>query len=432
MAASPGFGADIDPRASTWRHCLEYMALSDVGMRRANNQDSYAVALASGSDGWLRRGHLFLVADGMGAHAAGELASKLAADNIALSYLKHSQMPAPQALQQAVQEANELIHRRASTSDDFRGMGTTCTALALIPQGAVVAHVGDSRAYRVRGPAIEQLTFDHSLVWEMKAAGQIQSEQASMYVPKNIITRSLGPNPKAQVDVEGPLPLQIGDTFLLCSDGLSGQVEDNEIGALLYSLPVEKAVRALVDLANLRGGPDNITVVAARVTGPQVPRNGGDATPASRPPEAKGPVSPVVWVLAGVFFLAALVLLTMGRYQGALFGLVGGLLATVIGWLSRPGVRDEPIMTESAPQGRGPYVRASAVPDVAFVDRLAETARELREAAGDWGVDWGPFDAWEAKAVAARRGNDLVTAVRAYCEAICYMMDQLRHQKAGG
>ncbi len=430
MAASPGYGTDMDPNAGTWRHCLEYTALSDVGMRRANNQDSLAVALASGREGWMRRGHLFLVADGMGAHAAGELASKLAADNIALSYLKHSNLPASQALQQAVQEANDLIHRRASANDDFRGMGTTCTTLALVPQGAIVAHIGDSRAYRVRGPVIEQLTFDHSLVWEMKAAGQIPSEQVSMYVPKNIITRSLGPNPTVQVDLEGPFTLQIGDTFLLCSDGLSGQLQDNEIGALLYCLPVDKAVRALIDLANLRGGPDNITVVTARVTGPQVPNSSGER-PAVHASAGRAPVSPVVWALLGMFLLATLVLLMIGHHQAALAGLAGGVLTGIIGWLLRPSLRSEPFAAEAVALGRGPYVRASALPDAAFADNLAETTRELREAAGDWGVDMGPFNAWETRAVAARQKNDLVEVVRSYCEAICYMMDKLRHQKGG-
>ncbi len=135
-------------------------------------------------------------------------------------------------------------------------MGTTASALLLLPQGALTGHVGDSRVYRLRGKCLEQLTFDHSLVWEMSAAGQLPKNALPGFVPKNIITRSLGPHADVKVDLEGPYPLEAGDTFLLCSDGLSGQVSDEEIGALLHCLPPAEAAQVLVDLANLRGGPD--------------------------------------------------------------------------------------------------------------------------------------------------------------------------------
>ena len=115
--------------------------------------------------------------------------------------------------------------------------------------------MGDSRAYRLRGSRIEQLTFDHSLVWEMRASGQFPGGELPSYVTKNIITRSLGPSPTVQVDLEGPDPVEAGDVFLLCSDGLSGQVRDDEIGLILGCLPLEDAVRALVDVACLAAGP---------------------------------------------------------------------------------------------------------------------------------------------------------------------------------
>ncbi|MFN9953736.1 MAG: PP2C family protein-serine/threonine phosphatase, partial [bacterium] len=137
-----------------------------------------------------------------------------------------------------------------------------------LPEGAVVAHVGDSRIYRQRGDFIEQLTFDHSLVWEMRAAGEVSEESTrSGLIPKNVITRSLGPNPVVQVDLEGPFAIRKGDRFLLCSDGLTGVVTDEEIGGMLLTLSPQKAAQALVDLANLRGGPDNITIVVVEVTG---------------------------------------------------------------------------------------------------------------------------------------------------------------------
>ena len=220
----------MDQNADLWKHCLEYAALSDLGLRRSNNQDSLAVVIAGGQAAWQQRGHLFMVADGMGAHAAGELASKMAVDCVPLTYQKMLDAPPPEALRHAIADANQQIHDRGQASDDFRGMGTTASTLVLLPQGAVVAHVGDSRVYRLRGQRFEQLTFDHSLVWEMSAAGNMPEDEVPDYVPKNIITRSLGPNAEVEVDLEGPFPLEMGDTFLLCSDGLSGQVRDEEIG----------------------------------------------------------------------------------------------------------------------------------------------------------------------------------------------------------
>ncbi len=135
----------------------------------------------------------------------------------------------------------------------------------------MVAHVGDSRVYRLRGKLLEQLTFDHSLVWEIRASGQFEGNaEFANTVPKNIITRSIGPNPTVQTDFEGPYPLELGDTFLLCSDGLSGLVDDDEMGPILASLPPGEAAQALTDLANLRGGHDNITVLVVKVTGQQM------------------------------------------------------------------------------------------------------------------------------------------------------------------
>ena len=118
--------------------------------------------------------------------------------------------------------------------------------------------------YRQRGNVIEQLTFDHSLQWELKAkGGDIEN------VPSNVITRSLGPHEEVEVDLEGPFPVESGDSYLICSDGLSGEVSDSEIGAAMATLPHEQAARFLLDLANLRGGPDNITIIIVRVQGPE-------------------------------------------------------------------------------------------------------------------------------------------------------------------
>ena len=134
--------------------------------------------MASDADTWQRRGHVFVVADGMGAHAAGELASKMAADGIPHNYYKLREESSPDAIRKTIRQVNEEIHRTGQANAEFHGMGTTASVLVLVPQGALVAHVGDSRVYRLRGGQIEQLTFDHSLVWEMTASGQYNPQSA--------------------------------------------------------------------------------------------------------------------------------------------------------------------------------------------------------------------------------------------------------------
>ena len=183
---------------------LKHASVSDMGMRRTNNQDSLAVIVTDDVATWATRGHLLMVADGMGAHAAGELASKMAVDNIPHTYFKLRDLYPPAALRQAIRDANAVIHTKGQSSIGFQGMGTTCSCLVLLPQGALVAHIGDSRVYRLRGNVLEQLTFDHSLVWEMAAAGQMTEEEVPAYIPKNVITRSLGPHPTVHIDLEGP------------------------------------------------------------------------------------------------------------------------------------------------------------------------------------------------------------------------------------
>ena len=244
---------------------IEYASLTDVGVKRSHNQDAYASMPASDQDQWRGRGHLFVVADGMGAHAVGELASKLAADSIPHVFAKHAHEGPVAALRKAFIEANLSIHTRGQQNQEFQGMGTTATAILLRPEGAWVGHVGDSRAYRVRNGLIEQLSFDHSLVWEL-ARRQHKDPEELEGIPSNVIVRSLGPEPLVQVDVEGPFPIRAGDSFVLCSDGLSGPVTDREIGAVVSALPPTEACRFLIHLANLQGGPDNITAVVVQLS----------------------------------------------------------------------------------------------------------------------------------------------------------------------
>jgi protein phosphatase len=252
-----------------WDDIIVDAAATDTGMRRSNNQDSYTVVRSTKVETWRQRGHIFMVADGMGAHAVGELASKLACDNIPHNYTKSKAATSSEAISKAYKEVGTLIHGKASANRDFQGMGTTCSTLILLPEGALIAHVGDSRVYRIRNGRIDQLSFDHSLAWELVRRNHLSAEQANKAVPRNVITRSLGPDPNIEVDIEGPLPIEQGDIFLLCSDGLSGPIEDAELGAFASNFHPKNACRYLLHLANLRGGMDNITVVIARI-GPWV------------------------------------------------------------------------------------------------------------------------------------------------------------------
>lgn len=412
-----------------WDHCLQHAALTDIGMRRANNQDSHAVVIADTLHTWEERGHLFMVADGMGAHAAGELASKLAVDGVPFLYYKYHDQSPPEAMQSAILETNAEINRRGKANSDFHNMGTTCTALVLLPQGAIAAHIGDSRVYRQRGDAIEQLTFDHSLVWEVRASGQLPPGCDAGRIPKNVITRSLGPHSTVQVDVEGPFPIEVGDTFLLCSDGLTGQVEDDEIGAILSVLPPKDAAQVLVDLANLRGGPDNCTVLIAKVTGPELASAAIRAQPLTVGVDQQKPaVHPGMWIGAGVCLLAALVLWMLNVVIGALIAGGAGALILCIALILLSSGRGGIALIGGKRLGKGPYVRVSCAPGDTLIEKLSETIHKLRETAFErqLAIDWSKINHSCAQAEEARSGKRPAEAVRDYCRAITEMMQELR------
>lgn len=422
------------PHSSPWKKCLDHAELSDVGLRRANNQDSYTVFLAGNQKDFTRRGHLFMVADGMGAHAAGELASKIATDTVPLSYQKFKDKSPPDALLSAVVDANIQINTRGQASPEFKGMGTTATALAILPQGALLAHVGDSRAYRVRGHQIDQLTFDHSLVWELQASGHKYEEPISNFIGKNIITRSLGPNPNVQVDIEGPHPCQPGDTFLLCSDGLTGQVEDAEIGAVLVCLPPAEAVHALVDLANLRGGPDNITVVCAKLLDQQIEQHTEGHSVVLHGNADYQPIHPAVWTVLGISALAAFGFFAVGQLIPAIIGLIAAVTTGIIAIIQRYGSAEELPTLDGQHYGKGPYVSCDCTPNSEFIDKLLEIINQLREAAAneDWKIDWNHFDQFITAAAKARSSDDNITSAREYLRAISFIMSELKQQNAHG
>ncbi len=422
--------AQMDINAAIWESCIEHVTATDVGLRRSNNQDSMTVAVAGSVAAFQQRGNLYMVADGMGAHAAGELASKLAVDIVPLAYQKFADRVPPDALRAAMEDANAQINGRGRADPDFRGMGTTCTVLVLLPQGAVAGHVGDSRAYRLRGDQLVQLTFDHSLVWEMRATGQLPGDQVPEYIPKNVITRSLGPSPAVQIDIEGPFPLVVGDTFLLCSDGLSGQVKDAEIGTILQCLPLADAARMLIDLANLRGGPDNITLVLARVTAPLPLHKATEGPPR---PRIRRPIPTAVWIVLTALALLGLGLLVMGHPVLGVIGLLaaGGVGAGAAVWRAGGGPDANWARLR---HGRAPYAVSQCSPNSEFANQLASIAREVRDAAtsGRWAVDWSQFNEKMDCGTYACQASDYVQAVFYYCQAISFIMGELRQQRKKG
>jgi len=409
---------------------LKHASVSDMGMRRTNNQDALAVVVTDDVATWATRGHLLMVADGMGAHAAGELASKLAIDNIPHTYFKLRDLYPPAAIRQAIRDANTTIHTKGQSSIGFQGMGTTCSCLVLLPQGALVAHIGDSRVYRIRGDLLEQLTFDHSLVWEMAAAGQMTEADVPAYIPKNVITRSLGPHPSVHIDLEGPYLAESGDTFLICSDGLSGPVTDEEIGAIVHCLAPEEAAETLVDLANFRGGPDNISVIVAQVNG-ALPNVSAMEDVGETPQGGRWPTAPL-WVAAGAF-LAMLGYCVLSQYWLGAAGSAVGFVAAVaagIALRSSTTVSCPPIQSLGGPYGNGPYRKAKCTPNQRMVSTLAEIATKLREQSNkernNRTLDWHSFDDARGKAAAADEKGDYVDAIRQYSAAIRKIMKQCR------
>jgi serine/threonine protein phosphatase PrpC len=242
-------------------------AKSDVGRKRHGNEDSFCLAPEIG---------LFVVADGMGGHAAGEVASRLAVDTIqewVPKYLSESDAamegkPEPARSREAnillssIRLANRIIYDAAQGRREYVGMGTTVVSVLAVNDDVALAHVGDSRIYRIRGEGIVQLSRDHSLVQQQVDRGIISAEEAQGSQYKHLITRALGLKESVEVDL-AEQSAQPGDLLLLCSDGLSDLLEDEEMAAIVreHADDLEKACQALVDRANYKGGDDNITTL---------------------------------------------------------------------------------------------------------------------------------------------------------------------------
>jgi protein phosphatase len=231
----------------------EKAALSDVGRARQSNEDSY-----------LERSPLFVVADGMGGARAGEVASAIAVETAGSTDVGKSP---EQDLAEVAKSANREIYRKAQEDSEHAGMGTTFTGALVTGSEIAIGHVGDSRMYRLRDGELERLTQDHSLVEEFVRQGKLTPEEAEVHPQRSIITRALGPEPEVQVDTF-TYPGRDGDVYLLCSDGLTGMISEQEVADVLKSAgSLDEAAKQLIDAANANGGRDNITVVLFRLEG---------------------------------------------------------------------------------------------------------------------------------------------------------------------
>lgn len=244
---------------------LEIRAATDLGMKRSQNEDSHGCWVPEDPAERERRGVLVVVADGMGGSRAGEVASRLAVQTVIRVYREGLTGNPLDDLYRAVETANQIVHTESVSHPDMNGMGTTCTALVVRGADAFLAHVGDSRAYLVQGGRMRQLTQDHSLVAQLVRDGQLTADQARSDPRRNVVTRSVGVSAHVEIDAQRfESLLRNGDTLLMCSDGLHGLVQDEELTVLADDASLDDGCKRAIVMANSRGGHDNITVVLAR------------------------------------------------------------------------------------------------------------------------------------------------------------------------
>ena len=246
---------------------IEMASLTDVGLQRANNEDSYLYWEPDSDQEFRRKGRLAAIADGMGGYEGGQEASRLAVETVRHVYDSAFHDDPQKTLISAFEAAHENIHRYAVDHPQFHGMGTTCTALSIVGRQLYFAHVGDSRLYLVRGTTISRLTRDHSYVGRLVESGIVRSEDAESHPQRHILTAALGSGREVFPDVpEMPVPLEDGDTLVLCTDGLWSVVGELDLSRVVQANTPAESCLALVKMALERGGPDNVTVLMLRLS----------------------------------------------------------------------------------------------------------------------------------------------------------------------
>jgi serine/threonine protein phosphatase PrpC len=246
---------------------IEAASLTDVGRQRSNNEDSFIYWEPDTDEDFRRKGRLAVIADGMGGYEGGQEASRLAVETVRSVYDNGFAGDPQETLIEAFEAAHQNIQRFAQDHPQFYGMGTTCTALAIVDRQLSFAHVGDSRLYLIRAETITRLTRDHSYVGRLVESGIVRSEDAESHPQRHILTAALGSGRDVTPNVpEHPFPLEDGDTLLLCTDGLWGLVGDPDLARVVQTNPPAEACLKLVSMALERGGPDNITLLLLRVS----------------------------------------------------------------------------------------------------------------------------------------------------------------------
>lgn len=240
-------------------------SLTDIGRKRENNEDAFLYLELEGKMG--SAAYLMAVADGMGGHRGGEVASCRAVEILGEFIASNPMEDIPQLLKRAITEANRSIYEMSNKSSELRSMGTTCTAMLWTKGKSYIAHVGDSRAYLVRKSKVRGLTKDHTIAERMVESGIITPEEAKLCPERSMLVRAVGPNSEVEVDLIPPIVTNPGDAFVLCSDGLTEFVREDELGDIVTLYPPDEACRILVSIANERGGMDNITVQVAKILG---------------------------------------------------------------------------------------------------------------------------------------------------------------------
>jgi protein phosphatase len=288
---------------------IQRFAETDRGLVRPENEDSFLLYMPEDEDVLRRKGLLAIVADGVGGALGGKQASSTAVEAVKDSYYKSAHTDGSLSLEESLKTANLEIRRAAENDQRFRGMATTCTAIVVRERDCFISHAGDSRAYLFRQGKLRQITEDHTLVNKLFKDGAISAEEARNHPRKNIILKALGSDSEVQPDGYR-LYLEEEDCLLLCSDGLYGLVNDDEIADSLSGVSLEEAGRSLINLAKQRGGIDNITVVILRLK-PQTPLKDTKPTTAPPPSEAKrtNRNKTLVFISALIFLIIAGILL---------------------------------------------------------------------------------------------------------------------------
>jgi PPM family protein phosphatase len=256
--------AEKQKNSSVEQGHIKAVVLSDLGNIRTNNEDMGLFFKIADEKVIREKGYMLIVADGMGGHQAGEVASRMATDIISHEYFKQNGGAVEKNLAKVLTLANKSIFEKASSSDAHKGMGTTCTVLVVIDQAVYYAHVGDSRAYMQKGNRIMQITTDHTYVQELVNNGDITEAEAAVHPKRNILTNAMGTKPDMRVDAgKYEQVLENNDRLLLCSDGLYDYLNAEELKEILVANDIKTAAGIMVQQAKARGGHDNITVVIA-------------------------------------------------------------------------------------------------------------------------------------------------------------------------